>query len=144
MTQKEFEDRTGWLIKAEDFYIINNLYMATEMDKDVFCKEFRSMQASGKLEIRQSLKEIANHIGVMEAENQAMKKAMNRQNADLADFLIGKAHAYDDTDFRNEAVKLVGEIEVVKRTIELGLPFWDEDRKYILSMIITQGNQIAG
>ncbi len=144
MTQKEFEDRTGWLIKAEDFYIINNLYMATEMDKDVFCKEFRSMQASGKLEIRQSLKEIANHIGVMEAENQAMKKAMNRQNADLADFLIGKAHAYDDTDFRNEAVKLVGEIEVVKRTIELGLPLWDEDRKYILSMIITQGNQIAG
>ncbi|WP_278543526.1 hypothetical protein [Parabacteroides johnsonii] len=144
MTQKEFEDRTGWLIKAEDFYIINNLYMATEMDKDVFCKEFRSMQASGKLEIRQSLKEIANHIGVMEAENQAMKKAMNQQNADLADFLIGKAHAYDDTDFRNEAVKLVGEIEVVKRTIELGLPLWDEDRKYILSMIITQGNQIAG
>lgn len=144
MTQKEFEDRTGWLIKAEDFYIINNLYMATEMDKDVFCKEFRSMQASGKLEIRQSLKEIANHIGVMEAENQAIKKAMNRQNADLADFLIGKAHAYDDTDFRNEAVKLVGEIEVVKRTIELGLPLWDEDRKYILSMIITQGNQIAG
>ena len=144
MTQKEFEDRTGWLIKAEDFYIINNLYMATEMDKDVFCKEFRSMQASGKLEIRQSLKEIANHIGVMEAENQAMIKAMNQQNADLADFLIGKAHAYDDTDFRNEAVKLVGEIEVVKRTIELGLPLWDEDRKYILSMIITQGNQIAG
>ena len=144
MTQKEFEDRTGWLIKAEDFYIINNLYMATEMDKDVFCKEFRSMQASGKLEIRQSLKEIANHIGVIEAENQAMKKAMNQQNADLADFLIGKAHAYDDTDFRNEAVKLVGEIEVVKRTIELGLPLWDEDRKYILSMIITQGNQIAG
>ena len=27
-----------------------------------------------------------------------------------------------DTDFRKEAVGLVGEMEVVKRTIELGLP----------------------
>lgn len=139
MTQKEFEDRTGWLIKAEDFYIINNLYMATEMDKDVFCKEFRSMQASGKLEIRQSLKEIGNRIGTMETENQTMRKAMRQRNADLADFLIGKAHAYDDTDFRNQAVKLVGEADVVKRTIELGLPLWDEDRKFVLSMIGTQG-----
>ena len=57
----------------------------------------------------------------------------------LTDFLIGKAHAYDDTDFRKEAVGLVGEMEVVKRTIELGLPLWDEDRMVVLSMIEEQG-----
>ena len=42
-------------------------------------------------------------------------------------------------DFRKEAVGLVGEMEVVKRTIELGLPLWDEDRKVVLSMIEEQG-----
>lgn len=37
------------------------------------------------------------------------------------------------------AVGLVGEMEVVKRTIELGLPLWDEDRMVVLSMIEEQG-----
>lgn len=69
---------------------------------------------------------------------------MRKRDNDLADFLIGKAHAYDDTDFRNQAVALVGETDVVKRTIELGLPLWDEDRKHILSIINEQGKKIAG
>ena len=47
--------------------------------------------------------------------------------------------SYDDTDFRKEAVRLAGEVEVVKRTIELGLPLCDEDRKVVLSMIEEQG-----
>lgn len=80
----------------------------------------------------------------MEAINTALKKSMKQRNGDLADILIGKAHAYDDTDLRNEAVRLVGEVDVVKRTIELGLPLWDEDRKVILSMIKEQGEKIAG
>ena len=74
----------------------------------------------------------------MKCERQ--KNAIN----ELADFLIGKAHAYNDTDFRNQAVRLVGKVEVVKRTIELGLPLWDEDRKIVLSMIEKQGKKIAG
>ncbi len=144
MTQKEFEERTGWVMKVEDFAIVHNLYMATNMDKDEFCKEFKGMSASGPLTIRQSLREIGSHLGILERTNAALKAAMHRRNDDLADFLIGKAHAYDDTDFRNQAVALVGETEVVKRTIELGLPLWDEDRKHILSIINEQGKKIAG
>ena len=75
----------------------------------------------------------------MEDTNANLKESMRQRNSDLADFLIGKAHAYDDTDFRKEAVRLAGEVEVVKRTIELGLPLWDEDRKVVLSMIEEQG-----
>ena len=94
--------------------------------------------------IRQSLREISNRLGALEAQNATLKISMRKRDNDLADFLIGKAHAYDDTDFRNQAVKLVGEVEVVKRTIELGLPLWDEDRKCILSIIDEQGKKIAG
>lgn len=89
--------------------------------------------------IRQSLKEIGIRLGVLEDTNANLKESMRQRNSDLADFLIGKAHAYDDTDFRKEAVRLAGEVEVVKRTIELGLPLWDEDRKVVLSMIEEQG-----
>lgn len=144
MTQKEFEERTKRTVKAEDYLIIERLYMATNMDKDEFCKEFKEMNDSIRPRIRQSLREIANRLGMVEAKNATLEISMRKRNGDLADFLIGKAHAYDDTDFRNQAVKLVGEVEVVKRTIELGLPLWDEDRKCILSMIDEQGKKIAG
>lgn len=144
MTQKEFEERTKRTVKAEDYLIIERLYMATNMDKDEFCKEFKEMNDSIRPGIRQSLREIANRLGMVEAKNATLEISMRKCNGDLADFLIGKAHAYDDTDFRNQAVKLVGEVEVVKRTIELGLPLWDEDRKCILSMIDEQGKKIAG
>ena len=112
MTQKEFEERTKRMVKAEDFFIINQLYMATNMDKDEFCKEFQEMNNSIRPGIRQSLREISNRLGALEAQNATLKISMRKRDNDLADFLIGKAHAYDDTDFRNQAVKLVGEVEV--------------------------------
>ena len=125
MTQKEFEERTGMAVEAEDFVAIHNLYMNSEVDV--------------KAEVHHLLMEIGHNLGALETERDALKTRMRQSNDELADFLIGKAHAHDDTDFRNQAVKLVGEMDVVKRTIELGLPLWDEDRKYILSMIGEQG-----
>lgn len=129
MTQKEFEERTGITPTAEEFDYINAVYMNTSMDKDAFCKEYKKYGES------RIIREV--HVRVL---NYKMK-CDRQENVinELADFLIGKAHAHDDTDFRNQAVKLVGEMDVVKRTIELGLPLWDEDRKYILSMIDEQG-----
>lgn len=149
MTQKEFEELTRRLITAEDYRLVENLYMAAgNMNKGEFCKEMQAMcaydAANDHIELRQCLKEIGRHVGAKDAELSFLKKTVKSKHCELADFLIGKAHAYDDTDFRNQAVKLVGEVEVVKRTIELGLPLWDEDRKCILSMIDEQGKKNAG
>ena len=129
MTQKEFEERTGIVPTVEEFDYIHAVYMNTSMDKDAFCKEYKKHGDS------RIIRDV--HVRVLNYEMKCnqQKDTIN----ELADFLIGKAHAYDDTDFRNEAVRLVGEIDVVKRTIELGLPLWDEDRKCILSMIEVQG-----
>ena len=129
MTQKEFEERTGIVPTAEEFDYIHAVCMNTSMDKDAFCKEYKK---HGESRIIRDV-----HVRVLNYEMKCnrQKDAIN----ELADFLIGKAHAYDDTDFRNEAVRLVGEMDVVKRTVELGLPLWDEDRKCILSMIEVQG-----
>lgn len=129
MTQKEFEERTGIVPTAEEFDYIHAVYLNTSMDKDAFCKEYKK---HGESRIIRDV-----HIRVLnyEMKCERQKNAIN----ELADFLIGKAHAYDDTDFRNQAVKLVGEMDVVKRTIELGLPLWDEDRKVVLSIIEEQG-----
>lgn len=129
MTQKEFEERTGIKPTEEEYAYIHAVYLNTSMNKDEFCEDFKK---HGDSRITRDV-----HIRVlnykMKCERQ--KNAIN----ELAGFLIEEAHAYDDSDFRNQAVKLVGETDVVRRTIELGLPLWDEDRKCILSMIAEQG-----
>lgn len=140
MTQKEFEERTHRVVKPEDYHLIESLYMAAgNMEKDEFCQEFKAMcaydYANDEIELRQCLREIGKRVGSMDAENRTLKMAMKNRNEELAEFLIGKAHAYDDTDFRNEAVKLIGQAAVVRMTIEMGIPLWEEDKKYICSIL---------
>ncbi len=129
MTQKEFEDRTGIKPTEEEFDYIHAVYLNTSMNKDEFCKDFKKHGDS------RIIRDVHVRVLNYEMKCERQKNAIN----ELANFLIGKAHAYDDTDFRNQAVKLVGEMDVVKRTIELGLPLWDEDRKVVLSIIEEQG-----
>ena len=50
---------------------------------------------------------------------------------ELASILIGKSRAYSDGDFRQMAIKLIGERGVVLQTIEMGLPLWEEDIEHI-------------
>jgi predicted RNase H-like nuclease (RuvC/YqgF family) len=41
MTQQEFTERTNFWPTAEQFETINEAYMATDIDKDTFCKRWK-------------------------------------------------------------------------------------------------------
>lgn len=136
MTQKEFEDRTRRLITAEDYHLVENLYMAAgNMGKDEFCKEMRAMcaynGANDHIELRQCLKEVGKRVGGMDAELSFLRKTVSKEREDIAEFLIGKACAYNDTDFYSAAVKLIGQKQVTLCKIKMGLPLWSEDMQYI-------------
>jgi hypothetical protein len=136
MTQKEFEDRTRRLITAEDYHLVENLYMAAgNMGKDEFCKEMRAMcaydAANDHIELRQCLKEVGRRVGGMDAELSFLRKTVSKEREDIAEFLIGKACAYNDTDFYSAAVKLIGQKQVTLCKIKMGLPLWSEDMQYI-------------
>lgn len=140
MTQKEFEERTRRKIVAEDYYLVENLYMAAgNMGKDEFCKEMRTMcaydGANDHIELRECLKEIGRHVGARDAELSFLKKKITSERLELAEFLIGKACAYEDTDFYREAVKLIGQREVTLMKMRMDLPLWDEDKKYLIAAL---------
>ena len=140
MEKKEFEELTGRLISAEDYRLVEELYMAAgNMGKAEFCKEMRAMcaydGANDHIELRQCLKEIEQHVGAVEAELSLLKKTVKDGKRELAEFLIGKACAYEDTDFYREAVKLIGQREVTLMKLCMDLPLWDEDKKYIISAV---------
>ena len=140
MNKKEFEERTGRLITAEDYRLVENLYMAAgNMVKDEFCKEMRAMcaydGANDHIELRQCLKEIGQHVGAKDFELSFLKRRVESVKMDLAEFLVGKACAYEDSDFYNEAVKLIGQREVTLMKLRMDLPLWEEDKKYLMSAL---------
>lgn len=121
MTPKEFEERTGMTPTAEEFNYINAVYLNTSMDKDEFCKDFKKHGDST----------IIRDIHSRAVNFELMNKQKDDRIDEMVDFLIGKSRAYNDTDFRREAVRLAGEYEVVMKTVNSGLPLWEEDIEYI-------------
>lgn len=136
MNRKEFEERTRRLITDEDYILVENLYLAAgNMDKDKFCDEMRRMcaydAANDHIELRECLKEIGRHVGAKDAELSFLKRRVERVKMELAEFLVGKACAYEDSDFYRQAVVLVGQCEVTRMKLEMDLPLWNEDKEYI-------------
>lgn len=133
MTQKEFEERTGLKTDAEEYADIERMYMvAGDMDKDEFCRRWRQ---TGKNPLTISLANTATELNKLLDKRHHELSDMRANDIELAKFLLGKAHAYEDSDFRREAVRLIGEREVVRMTMEEGYPLWDEDRKWILTIM---------
>ena len=119
---------------ADVFDQVHDIYMACgdDMDKDEFCSLWK------KNNFRALLDKVTYEKGITEkaydmATNKIakMQEQQKSQNRDLADFLLGKACAHQDTELYKEAVKLVGMKEVVIRKIRMGLPMWEEDLEYI-------------
>lgn len=121
MTQKEFQERTGIAPTMEEFDYIHAVYMNTSMDKDEFCKDFKKHGTS------KIISDILARVVNFKLQSAQKDEYIN----DVVDFLIGKSRAYKDTDFRKIAVRLVGEKEVVLKTIHSGMPLWQEDREFI-------------
>ena len=46
MTQQEFQERTQVRVNAAEFEAINMMYMNADVDKDIFCNMWRTMNAS--------------------------------------------------------------------------------------------------
>ncbi|WP_270561489.1 hypothetical protein [Bacteroides cellulosilyticus] len=126
MTLQEFSERTRLTPTSEEYNLIEKMYLkADNMDKDEFCKDFKKHSQST---ILATFYKKALHLKA-ECDN------FRKQQLETAELLIGKAHALNDTDLRNHAVKLVGEKQVVLMILNLGLPLWDEDKEYIKANI---------
>lgn len=134
---REFTERTGLTPTSEEYQEIESMYMASgdSVDKDTFCKAFKTFSSSQN----SVMHGILRTIKVLKGQNEERINEiddLHSQKSDMVNFLIGKSHAHNDSDFRREAVKLVGEKQVILRTLSMGLPLWSEDKEYIKSNIL--------
>lgn len=135
MLQEEFEKRTGLSLSEEEFAGIHAIYMACgdDMDKDRFCKMWKGGEYLDLLKLVVDEKAFAaNSLDNAIKKIRKMQDEEVSKNMDYVEFLLSKAEVYRDPDFRQEAVRLVGEREVVLAKLRMCLPLWEEDRKYII------------
>ena len=78
MTQQEFTNRTDYKPTPEEFVKIHDAYMATDLDKDLFCKIWQKMNGHKVLE--QQLREITERrIAQLEEETETRRIALEHE-----------------------------------------------------------------
>lgn len=129
MTQKEFENRTGMTLSADEYAGIEAVYMAAgEMDKDVFCAEWKKI--GGSRLVMELFGEVMRQRGEIErlkGEEQESRKLLS----EAAEYLIEKSSERDDIGMRRQACRLIGEREVVMYKLNYYQALCDEDIVWI-------------
>lgn len=129
MTQKEFQDLTGRKVTEEEYRNIEKMYYAVpNMDKQEFCK--RWVQTGNNPLTIELTKQAILLNGMLEERNNEVDDCHDKME-ELAWFLIGKADAYEDSDFYKEAIRIVGQKVAILHKIKMGYHLWKEDREYI-------------
>lgn len=127
MTQKEFEDRTGIKVSASDYSNIETMYMmAGNMDKDVFCKEYKNHKDS--LLLQELFKKIKTIRGQYEERINEIED-LHKQKDQMADFLITQAEKWSASDLREKAIEMLGMKEYIRRKVCRGHNLWYDDRE---------------
>ena len=129
MTQKEFEIRTGLTVSADEYAGIEAVYMAAgEMDKDVFCAEWKKI--GGSRLVMELFGEVMRQRGEIErlkGDEQESRKLLG----EAAEYLIEKSSERDDKGMRRQACRLIGEREVVMYKLNYDQALCDEDIVWI-------------
>lgn len=129
MTQKEFENRTGLTVSADEYAGIEAVYMAAgEMDKDVFCAEWKKI--GGSRLVMELFGEVMRQRGEIErlkGDEQESRKLLG----EAAEYLIEKSSERDDNGMRRQACRLIGEREVVMYKLNYDQTLCDEDLVWI-------------
>lgn len=133
MTQQEFEKRTGLTPTAEEFTMVHEMYMAcATLDKDEFCEEYAKIGRRRLVgELQEAFTAKNNAFNKIFKEYSLYKTSVINKELEMAQFLLGKAAAYDDLDFEHEALRLVSRGTVILIKAKNGYPMSADDLQYI-------------
>jgi hypothetical protein len=136
MTKQEFEARTGLKVNSEDYARIEEMYMAAgNMDKDLFCAEYKKVGAS--VLVAELFRQVLVLKGQLEERNNELDDAIQRR-ADVAEFLVGKSAVHKDDDgedFYRVALRIAGRNSCVRTKLEYEYPLNGEDIAFLKSLL---------
>lgn len=116
-------------LSADEYAGIEAVYMAAgEMDKDVFCAEWKKIGGSRLvMELFGEVMRQRGEIAHLNGEEQESRKLLS----ETAEYLIEKSSERDDIGMRRQACRLIGEREVVMYKLNYYQALCDEDIVWI-------------
>lgn len=119
MLQQEFEERTGLKLSTGDYVEVEECYMNTDLDKDMFCILW--------MENPNALKEIEKKT--------VLVRELYEERKCLSNFLIDQAEKWSASDLREKAISVIGEREYLLRKIAKGYNLWEADKELLLDIL---------
>ena len=123
MLHSEFEERTGLKVTADEYNEIDIAYMASTLEKDDFCKMWKTMNDVARQQMIYMAKELNLQI-------KANCEALKRQQEDrikMGEFLADEAQKYSSEDARAMAINELGFKEYIAYKVRKGYAMWDID-----------------
>ena len=116
-------------LSADEYAGIEAVYMAAgEMDKDVFCAEWKKIGGSRLvMELFGEVMRQRGEIAHLNGEEQESRKLLS----ETAEYLIEKSSERGDIGMRRQACRLIGEREVVMYKLNYYQALCDEDIVWI-------------
>lgn len=143
MLQKEFEERIGRSVTKQEYVEANAMFMsAGDIDKDTFCREWLMIGSSALVT---GLFETAYQNGQKVQKLELLRKEAVEIFHDAADAMLEivqglvageKAeHTAKEEEAAEQLIRkacwLVGDKEVVRRKIKMGMALTEKDKDYI-------------
>lgn len=126
MQKAEFMQRTSIDLTDEQYRKVEDLYLnAGDIDKDVFCKDYKKHADS-----------IILNTYFDQSEKLKSKLTIYREKQiTMAHFLIKKSMIGGDKDMINMAISLIGEQKYIQHKLQKGYNLFDSDKELIISLI---------
>lgn len=142
MTQQEFETRTGLTVTTNEYAYIQRVYMASNFQKDEFCKEWKK---NNSLATSNLVCDLVMEIETLRGSYETLQKEYTRacdgakaEVSSMADFLILQAEKWSASDLREKAIKMVGIKEYIRRRLNFGFGLWEEDKKALTEILTAE------
>lgn len=142
MTQQEFETRTGLTVTTNEYAYIQRVYMASNFQKDEFCKEWKKNHS---LATSNLVCDLVMEIETLRGSYETLQKEYTRacdgakqEVSSMADFLILQAEKWSASDLREKAIKMVGIKEYIRRRLNFGFGLWEEDKKALTEILTAE------
>lgn len=123
MLQQEFEALTGKSVDENVFNtVINPMYMATDMDKQPFCKEY--------VEHKLGDSKVANALTDEVNDQRKAIHELKKQLDSVARFLLSRGEPACD----KQAIKIAGHKECITIKMQQNYELTEDDKVFIIEM----------
>ena len=135
MLQKELEERLGKKVTDEEYCTANAMYMNTDMDKDIFCKEYAKHGDSPMV------RELSDKATTMYAQAQMAKNRAAQMEDEMFEmgFELADIAYTSDMRARHLALRMLGETAFLRYILQKGYELTEDDRNMIVDRINEKG-----